>query len=149
MILGITFYRDIAENKLIRIGKAVLQKTKLGYIVFGEGAAHGRPRGTTSTSVSAILREPEMKLGLERFFEYELDEMEKYYVNDFYERTVKVTENGYTVCIPWKLNRQLGESKKITMDPIRAIVKRLKPDVLEEYVRQCDDLISKGYMVEP
>lgn len=150
MILGITFYRDIIENKLIRIGKAVLQKTKLGYIVFGEGAAHGRPGGTTSTSVSAILREPELKLGLERFFEYELDEMEKEdYVNDFYQKTVKVTEDGYTVCIPWKLNRQLGESKKITMGRVRSMVKRLKPDVLEEYVRQCDDLISKGYMVEP
>ena len=137
MILGITAYRDILRQNMIKTDEFIMQETALGYIVFGEGKAV-----RSAKHIRAIVLSD-----LDKFFEFELENMEKEdYVDKFYEQTVICDEDGYTVKIPWKPNKELGDSQRITKGRVCSMLKRLSAETLQAYVKQIDDLVAKGYM---
>lgn len=144
MILGGVEWAKIIMNEVLRLtDDLVMIETKFGYVNMGGGQGNEARCNTAQAQDETAFSMNE----LEKFFEFELPEEEKdEYCDKYFKATVEKSENEYTVRIPFKQDKQLGESKKITVAGVRGMLKRLPESVRTEYEQHCQDLIKQGYM---
>lgn len=146
LLIGTKDLGKIWKEGMIRINPdLVLQNTELGYMVIGSGILK-----VTSCAFANVNQNQENEISVKeflKFFEYELAPEEKQdFLEQLFKSTVKLNKEGFIVNIPWREDRSLGESQKITMARTKKTVERMSEKTFDGYIAQIDEFEKNGWM---
>lgn len=154
IIFGVGVYRQIIAKGIKKLtnNTFALQKTRLGWIAFGEQSNNSS--NIPQHSVISMVSMTEIDANLRRFWELDAQPEERGLTDDFcekhFKRTVQRQADGrYIVALPFKdENPNLGDSRKAAMARFLSMERKFKrdPDLKKDYHDFMREYITLGHM---
>ncbi|XP_037928727.1 uncharacterized protein LOC119663132 [Teleopsis dalmanni] len=146
IIIGSDLIPEISQTKIRKINGLILQETSLGWVVSGNIERTAAKNITTASATVDIA-------DLERFWEIEEEaediSKENERCEEHFKTNTKRTEDGkFTVAIPFKDDKQLGNSRKLATARLLSMERKFiqNPSLKEEYSKFMKEYLNLGHM---